>query len=405
MQGNKHEREMAEAQEQIRSRIERIKHQIVVLSGKGGVGKSTVAANLAASLASRGRKVGLLDIDIHGPSIPQILGVRTSPAELAHSDGEPSLFKPVSASPNLSVMSIGFLLENRDAAVIWRGPMKYKMIKQFLKDVAWGDLDFLVVDSPPGTGDEPLSVVQLLENATGAVIVTTPQDLAISDVRRCVAFCRQLNLPVLGVIENMSGFACPQCGTRADIFKKGGGQAMAEELDIPFLAGIPIDPRLVEAGDSGISYLERFSDTETARAFEAAVEIILTTVEREDEADEPNERSNGMRIAIPMVNGRLSPHFGHCEEFALIDADPESKTIKSTQTVTAPPHEPGLLPRWLAEKGAEMIIAGGMGGRAQGLFEQQSIAVVVGAPSDTPETIVSAYLDGSLRTGENVCDH
>ena len=273
---------MADEQQDIRLRMGRIKHKVLVLSGKGGVGKSTVAVTLAAALAARGRKVGLLDVDIHGPSIPQLLGVHASVADLAPPGGDRSLLKPVSAGPNLSVMSIGFLLENRDAAVIWRGPLKYNMIKQFLKDVAWGDLDYLVIDSPPGTGDEPLSVVQLLENATGAVIVTTPQELAISDVRKCVTFCRQLALPVLGVVENMSGFVCPACGQRADIFKSGGGQTMAVEMNVPFLGRIPIEPRLVDAGDSGTPYLERFADTETARALETAVEAILKTTERKE---------------------------------------------------------------------------------------------------------------------------
>jgi len=395
--------QMADEQKDIRQRMGRIKHKILVLSGKGGVGKSTVAANLALSLAARGRKVGLLDVDIHGPSIPQLLGVKASVAQLAPPGGDHSLLKPVPASPNLTVMSIGFLLENRDAAVIWRGPMKHNVIKQFIKDVAWGDLDYLVIDSPPGTGDEPLSVVQLLENATGAVIVTTPQDLAISDVRKCVTFCRQLALPVLGVVENMSGFVCPGCGERVDIFKAGGGQKMAEEMSIPFLGCIPIEPCLVDAGDNGTSYLERFAGTEAACALETVVATILEATEREK--IKPSERSSKVRIAIPTADGKLSAHFGHCEEFVLIDADRESKTITSTQTLAAPAHEPGLLPRWLAEKGADLIIAGGMGGRAQGLFEQQNITVVVGAPSDTPTAIVNAYLQGALEAGENVCDH
>ena len=397
--------QMADEQQQIRQRMGRIKHKILVLSGKGGVGKSTVAANLAASLSERGHKVGLLDIDIHGPSIPQILGLHASRAELAPSDGDRSLLHPISADTNLSVMSIGFLLENRESAVIWRGPMKYNMIKQFLKDVAWGDLDYLIVDSPPGTGDEPLSVVQLIENATGAIVVTTPQDLAVSDVRKCVTFCRQLSLPVLGVVENMSGFVCPSCGERTDIFKTGGGRRMAKEMGIPFLGSIPIEPRVVDAGDSGTSYLGRFTDTETSRAFENVVKAVDSETVPKETSTQPNERSEGMRIAIPVAGGKLSAHFGHCEEFALVDANRESRTITSTQMLTAPPHEPGLLPRWLAEKGAEMIIAGGMGGRAQGLFQQQNIEVVVGAPSETPETIVNAYLQGSLETGENVCDH
>jgi Mrp family chromosome partitioning ATPase len=261
-------------QQDINERMGRVKHKLLVFSGKGGVGKSTVSANLALSLAAQGYKVGLLDVDVHGPSIPQLLGVSAVPQDLAHPEGDGTQLLPVAAGENLRVMSVGFLLESRDTAVIWRGPMKYKVIKQFLKDVDWGDLDYLVVDSPPGTGDEPLSVAQLLEGSKGAVIVTTPQDLAISDVRKCVTFCNQLGLPVAGVIENMSGFVCPSCGERVEIFKSGGGEAMAQDMGIKFLGRIPLDPRLVEAGDSGEPYMERFSDTEVARSFKSVVDAI-----------------------------------------------------------------------------------------------------------------------------------
>jgi len=218
--------------EEIAKKLDRIRHKLPVLSGKGGVGKSTVSANLALSLAAKGYKVGLLDVDVHGPSIPQLLGVSAKPEDLALPTDEGVKLKPVSARENLSVMSVGFLLEDRDAAVIWRGPMKNQVIKQFLKDVEWGDLDYLVVDSPPGTGDEPLSIAQLLSGSKGAVIVTTPQDLAVSDVRRCVTFCHQLGLPIVGVVENMSGFVCPSCGEKVEIFKSGGGEKMAADMGI-----------------------------------------------------------------------------------------------------------------------------------------------------------------------------
>ena len=262
-------------QQDINKRMGRIKHKLLVFSGKGGVGKSTVAANLALSLAAQGYKVGLLDVDVHGPSIPQLLGVSASPEQLAHPEGDGSQLMPVSAGNNLKVMSVGFLLESRDTAIIWRGPMKYKVIKQFLKDVDWGDLDYLVVDAPPGTGDEPLSVAQLVEGSKGAVIVTTPQELAISDVRKCITFCRQLNLPVAGVIENMSGFVCPSCGDKIEIFKSGGGLKMAEEMGIDFLGKIPLDPHLVDAGDSGVSYMQKFADTEIALSFKSVVDAIV----------------------------------------------------------------------------------------------------------------------------------
>ena len=253
---------MEAEQAQVRRRMARIKHKILVLSGKGGVGKSTVAVNLAVSLALTGKATGLLDIDIHGPSVPKILSLE-SEAVVPSQDG----MLPVQMDGNLKVMSIGFFLPPGNDAVIWRGPRKYHAIKQFLKDVEWGDLDFLIVDSPPGTGDEPLAIAQLLEKADGAVVVTTPQDVALSDVRRGITFCRNLNLPVLGVIENMSGFVCPRCGQRTDIFRSGGGEKMAREMNVPFLGRVPIDPQIVEACDSGQPYLQKFADSATARCF------------------------------------------------------------------------------------------------------------------------------------------
>jgi len=268
-------RQMQIEQEQIRDRVKQIKHQILVLSGKGGVGKSTVAVNLAVSLALAGRKVGLLDIDIHGPSIPKILNLEGKTIQAV---GDAIL--PVEMTENLKVMSIGFLLQASSDAVIWRGPMKYQMIKQFLKDVDWGGLDFLVVDSPPGTGDEPLSIVQLLENADGAIIVTTSQEVALSDVRKCITFCRQLNLPVIGVLENMSGFVCPKCGEITDIFKSGGGEKMAIQMNVPFLGRIPIDPQIVRACDSGQPYVQHYSSSQAAQAFKEAMLPLLKLEEK-----------------------------------------------------------------------------------------------------------------------------
>jgi Mrp family chromosome partitioning ATPase len=217
--------------------------------------------------------VGLLDVDIHGPSVPKMLHLEDAVLTAT----EDSML-PVETA-GLKVMSIGFLLQNRDDAVIWRGPMKMGLIKQFLKDVAWGELDYLIVDSPPGTGDEPLSVCQLVKNPDGAVIVTTPQDVATADVRKSITFCRQLRLPVLGVIENMSGFVCPHCGTVTDIFKTGGGERMAREMGVPFLGRIPIDPAIGEAGDAGRPFVEGDRPTETAKAFQRIIAPILSLSE------------------------------------------------------------------------------------------------------------------------------
>ena len=255
------------------SRMCQIKHKVIVLSGKGGVGKSTVAVNLAAGLAMAGKRVGLLDVDIHGPSVPKLLNLQGTPL----SGGGDSLY-PVKIGYRtglLSVMSIGFLLGETDDAVIWRGPRKYGMIKQFLKDVEWGELDYLVVDCPPGTGDEPLAVVQLIENADGAVVVTTPQEVAVQDVRRCIVFCRQVELPVLGVVENMSGLTCPGCGELIKVFGTDGGRTMAEEMGVSYLGAIPLEPEVVVSGDSGKPMVQSKPDSEMAKAFNRIVHGLL----------------------------------------------------------------------------------------------------------------------------------
>jgi ATP-binding protein involved in chromosome partitioning len=278
------EEQFAERQA-LQERMCKIKHKVLVLSGKGGVGKSTVAVNIAVALAAQGRKVGLLDIDIHGPNVPKMLGL-----EGKRVGGEPDSLEPYPYSENLRLMSIGFLLHSPDSAVIWRGPLKYSVIKQFLKDVEWGELDYLVVDAPPGTGDEPLSICQLIEDADGAVVVTTPQEVSILDVRKCVNFCRQLKTPILGVVENMSGFVCPHCGKTTDLFKKGGGERMAAELGVPFLGAVPFDPAVVEGGDGGTPVTSLTGDTPTKRAF---LKIVEGVVDRTNKRKQGEEDGNG----------------------------------------------------------------------------------------------------------------
>lgn len=225
-----------------------IKHTMVVMSGKGGVGKTTVAVNLAFALSMRGYDVGLLDADITGPNAPKMLGVEN---EKLHSDGAyiaPVLI-PIEGAPSMKVVSMAFLME-KDSPIIWRGPLKMKAIEQFIKEVRWDLLDYLIVDLPPGTGDEPLSLAQLIPNSS-AIIVTTPQDVALLDSRRTVNFAKQLNMPVIGIVENMSGFTCPHCGSAIDLFKTGGGERAARELGVPFLGSIPIDYKVCETGDAG----------------------------------------------------------------------------------------------------------------------------------------------------------
>jgi len=238
----------------LRTRLCRIRRKVVVLSGKGGVGKSTVAVYLAVALLRADKRVGLLDVDIHGPSIPTMLGLEGAPVEECK-DG----LRPVDVH-GLKVMSMGFLLPRQDETVIWRGPLKMSVIRQFLTDVAWGDLDYLIVDAPPGTGDEPLSVCQLLDRPDGAVIVTTPQHLALVDVRKAISFCRRLAVPVLGVVENMSGFICPHCHTLTPIFRSGGGRRIAEDTHVPFLGSIPVDPTIAAVCDDGTVFANARAD-------------------------------------------------------------------------------------------------------------------------------------------------
>jgi Mrp family chromosome partitioning ATPase len=264
-----------EDRQRLNQRLCRIKHKVIVLSGKGGVGKSTVAANLALALADKGRPTGLMDVDIHGPSIPRIMGIEGHPVEVLDKQ-----LLPIPAAKNLKVMSIGVLLKGRDEAVIWRGPLKMGVIRQFLRDVEWGDLDYLVIDSPPGTGDEPLSVVQLIPDLDGAVIVTTPQDVSVIDVRRSIQFCHTVKIPVLGVIENMSGFVCPHCGQTTEIFKSGGGEAMARDMSVPFLGRIPLDPKITQASDEGKPFLKSFQDSASAQAIAKAIDKLIETVEK-----------------------------------------------------------------------------------------------------------------------------
>lgn len=260
-----------EDKQKVSQALEKIKNRLLVFSGKGGVGKSTVAANLALSFARKGKRVGLLDVDIHGPNLAKMLGVENKRLEM-----DASGIKPVPVNDNLSLISMSFLLEDPNMPVIWRGPMKMKAIQQFLGDVHWGELDWLIIDSPPGTGDEPLSVAQLIP-ATGAVIVTTPQEVSLMDSRKAAAFAQRLHLKTLGIIENMSGLICPHCHGEIDLFKHGGGEKAAGELGLPFLGRIPIHPEIVSLGDEGRSFLEAHPDSDASRAFMEIVEKISAT--------------------------------------------------------------------------------------------------------------------------------
>jgi len=266
-----------EGNKRVTETLSKIKHRVLVFSGKGGVGKSTVAVNLGIALSERQLKVGLLDVDIHGPNLIKMLGKEREKLAPAADDR----ILPVLVTKNLSVISMALLLQDQSTPVIWRGPLKMKLIEQFLGDVIWGNLDWLVIDSPPGTGDEPLSVAQLVP-ATGAIIVTTPQEVSLLDSRKAVNFARKLNLNIYGIIENMSGMVCPHCGKRINLFKEGGGEKAAKELGIPFLGKIPIDPMIVESGDDGKPFVIHYPESKASKAFNEIVEKILHNGKKEE---------------------------------------------------------------------------------------------------------------------------
>ena len=251
-----------------------VQHVIMVLSGKGGVGKSTVSVNLAFALSAHGRKVGLLDLDMHGPNIPKMLGIEDHKRAVM---GE--RIEPVRVTGKLSAISMAFLLPDTNTPIIWRGPMKMAAIQQFLGEVNWGPLDYLVVDLPPGTGDEALTIAQLAPNVRGAVIVTTPQDVATLDARKSAKFIEKLGLPVIGVIENMSGMLCPHCGGEIELFGKGGGKKIAEELHVPFLGSIPLDIEMRKAGDEGRPFIIRRGDSPTWKSVDKVMEELIRVIE------------------------------------------------------------------------------------------------------------------------------
>ncbi|MBT4058840.1 MAG: Mrp/NBP35 family ATP-binding protein [Euryarchaeota archaeon] len=287
---------------------ENVKHKIMILSGKGGVGKSTVSTGLALALARQGKKVGLMDIDITGPNIPKMLGITGS--ELRVEEGQ---IHPVEGPHGIKVISMAFLLEDEDAPVIWRGPVKLGAIQQFIGDVAWGDLDALIIDFPPGTSDEPLTVAQSLPAIDGVVVVTTPQDVALLDSRKSINFAKTLKLPCLGVVENMSGYTIqgsaepkskltvkgPQgvnidvesdengdWSVTLDLFKSGGGKNAAKELEVPFLGKLPFDPGIVRGGDDGVHRIVAEPEGESAKAFETVVNNLITQLEDKEDSSE-----------------------------------------------------------------------------------------------------------------------
>jgi ATP-binding protein involved in chromosome partitioning len=258
------EKQFSEQEQKLRTKMSKVRHKIAVISGKGGVGKSTVAVNLAVALAMHGHadRIGILDADIHGPSVPRMLGLTGQRLQV----GPPGAF-PASGTLGIKVVSMDFLLPDENAPVIWRGPMKMTAIRQFLSEIVWGDLDILLIDLPPGTGDEPLSIAQLLPEMDGVVIVTIPSKVSQVVVKKSITFARQLGMPIIGIIENMSGFTCPHCGKKSDIFESGGGRKIAEELNIAFLGSIPIDQEICEDADRGEPFIVEHPNSVASKSF------------------------------------------------------------------------------------------------------------------------------------------
>ncbi|MBW2708991.1 MAG: P-loop NTPase [Deltaproteobacteria bacterium] len=392
----------------IKESLNRIKHKILVMSGKGGVGKSSVAAYLSVALAKRGYRVGLMDVDLHGPSIPRMLGLKGNMGQSA-TNGKAL---PVNYLPNMEVISIEPLLgDNKDAATIWRGPLKIGVIRQFISDIEWNDLDYMIIDSPPGTGDEPLTVAQTIPDAL-ALIVTTPQEVSLADVRKSINFCRQVNMEILGLVENMSGLTCPHCGKIIELFKTHGGMLTAKKEGLTFLGTLPLEPRIVMDSDVGdVGFLDD-GELPIAQEFNKMVDKIVQLNENRAKAipKAPTElpvikkgADDAKILVVPVSDGKLSAHFGHCDHFAFIET--QNGKIVKTETRNPPAHEPGVLPQWLYEQGANVAIVGGMGETAQQLLRGNGIEVIIGAPMDSPESLANQYLTNNLISGENSCDH
>jgi ATP-binding protein involved in chromosome partitioning len=263
-----YKQQASQEQQKLKDAMGKIKHKIAIISGKGGVGKSTVTVNLATAFAMQGKRVGVLDADIHGPSVPRLLGLEGQQAKTS-----PTGVFPVDGPLGMKVMSIDFFLSEQ-APTIWRGPLKMRAIRQFLSDVDWGELDFLFIDLPPGTGDEPLSIAQLLPDIDGVVIVTMPSELSSSIVKKAITFAQRLNMPIIGVVENMSGFVCPHCNEKIELFQSGGGKKMAQEMEVAFLGSIPIDPKVGVDSDKGTPFILSDKDSAAAKAFMEIVENV-----------------------------------------------------------------------------------------------------------------------------------
>jgi Mrp family chromosome partitioning ATPase/predicted Fe-Mo cluster-binding NifX family protein len=373
---------MEQQDKKLREQLSKIKHKILVMSGKGGVGKSTVAVNIAVGLSLQDFMVGLLDVDLHGPNVPKMLGAR----DLKLSRRPDGRLGAIKYSPNLKFLSIEPLLPSEDTAIIWRGPIKHSAIRQFIGDIDWGELDYLVIDSPPGTGDEPLTVAKTIPDAY-ALIVTTPQEVSLIDVKKAIKFCQKIKLRILGIVENMSGFICPHCGKPVDIFKKGGGQKLADELGIRFLGRIPVDPRIVDTGDAGKPLIAAYPESVTAKAFEELVRNIIVATE-EMKKDILEEKF--MRIAIPISTpSKIETDPEKFELFALYDVENNKILVKD---VVKKAENQGLID-FLKEQVVTHVLLFDPSKELADFLSQNEIKVLVTDTStETPDNLIEEYL-------------
>ena len=406
---NQQEQQRADEREQRKQRITRnlarIKHKVIVLSGKGGVGKTTIAVNLAAAAAKQGLEVGLLDVDLHGPNAALMAGVADNATAVVE-----GVIRPAPAS-GMQVLSLAGLLPSDESAVIWRGPMKHGVIEQFLGDSAFGDLDLLVVDSPPGTGDEPLSVAQSIPEADGAIIVTSPQDVALMDAKRCVVFAKQVNLPVLGLLENFNGLRCPHCNEMIELYGPSRTEEVARQLEVPFLGSIPISPDGPQAGDRGKPLVLSHPEDPAAEALITLARTVMESIGegQASEQEKGDEMEGILKIAVACetdggLEGEVSAHFGRCPYYTVVRA--KDGKILDHEVVENPhynEHQPGLMPRFIKGLGADVILSGGMGPRAVQMFESFGIDVATGAVGVAGK-VLEAYLSGEL-TGTVPCTH
>ncbi len=366
-----------------------------VVSGKGGVGKSLVTSLLAVALRRAGYQVGILDADVTGPSIPKSFGVQKGLR------GTVAGMLPSRTSTGIDVMSVNLLLENEDDPVIWRGPLIGNTVKQFWTDVVWGDLDYLLIDMPPGTGDVALTVFQSLP-VDGIVMVTSPQELVSMIVSKTVKMAEQMNIPMLGIVENMSYFHCPDNGLDYFIFGESHVEEIAKNHGIEVLAHIPIDPEIAKACDAG--KIEEIKDMPLQNAVDAITRIADNSNENREKVEEKEGAAMAddkkIKIAVASGGNDVTEHFGHCEAFLVFDT--EDSQIVARQTVANPGHRPGYLPNFLADQGVNVIISGGMGGSAVDLFNGRGVEVITGATGDA-ESVVKAYLRGELKSTGSIC--